>query len=262
MNSTLTILGSGTSTGIPRIVCDCRVCRSREPKNKRTRASIWIKTPSSSLLIDTSPDLRAQAIREKLQHIDAVLYTHTHADHLHGIDELRSFNFAQKSRIPIYGTSRTLLEIRQRFQYIFNDGAYEGGGKPLLDPQEISSSAPHVLVHGEKIIPLPLEHGSGECTGFRLGSVAYITDTSYIPPQSLERIRGLSVLVLDCLQIEPHRTHLNLKQALEVIDEVRPARTVLTHLGHDFDFREGAKLLPRGVSFAYDGLKIRFNSEG
>lgn len=253
----LTILGCGTSTGVPLIHCSCEVCRSKNPKNHRLRASIWIQVRGKSFLIDTATDLRQQALRAKIPKVDAVLYTHPHTDHIAGIDELRSFNFVQKSRIPLYGNAWTYEELKHRFSYIFNPGPIEGGGIPQLDFHLFDPQAPLLEAAGEKIIPIPVSHGSKECIGYRIDSVAYLTDCSYIPPTSLERMKGLSVLILDCLRIKPHGTHLNLDQAIEVISKLKPKRTFLTHLGHEFDYVKSRKLLPKGVAFAYDGLTIK-----
>lgn len=256
--TTLTILGSGTSVGVPVIGCTCQVCRSRNPRNKRLRASVLFQTRGKTILIDTSPDLRAQALREKMTHVDAVLFTHPHADHIQGIDEIRAFNFLQKQVIPAYGNAWTCEELPDRFPYIFRPtGPVEGGGIPQLDLNLFDAGAPQLTIAGIPVVPIPVMHGSKECVGYRIDSVAYVTDCSYIPPTSLERMKELSVLVLDCLRIIPHRTHLNLDQALEVIRQVRPKKTYLTHLGHEFDYAEWAKKLPKGVALAYDGLKIR-----
>jgi phosphoribosyl 1,2-cyclic phosphate phosphodiesterase len=208
-------------------------------------------------LIDTSTDLRQQAIRAKIPRIDAVLYTHPHADHVHGIDELRSFNFIQKQAIPVYGNRWTYDELKGKFPYIFNPAPVEGGGIPQLLLNLINTQDPWFEVLGEKIIPISLSHGSKECVGYRIDSVAYITDCNYIPPESLRRLEGLSTLVLDCLRLAPHGTHFNLDQALDTVSKLKPKRTYLTHLGHEFDYSKGSKKLPKGVSFAYDGLIIR-----
>ena len=253
----LNILGCGTSTGVPLISCKCHVCRSKNPKNRRLRASAWIRTRGKSLLIDTSTDFRQQALREKIPRVDAVLYTHPHADHVHGIDELRSYNFIQGASIPAYGNEWTCRELTHKFEYIFKPQPVEGGGIPQLDLNCIRTESESFEAAGVPIIPISLKHGSQECVAYRIDGIAYVTDCSYIPPLSLDRLRGLSVLVLDCLRIQPHGTHFNLDQALEVISELRPKKTFLTHLGHDFEYTEWTKKLPKGVYLAYDGLSIR-----
>ncbi len=254
---TLTILGCGTSTGVPLIGCRCKVCTSKNPKDKRLRASAWLQTQNRSILLDTSTDLREQALRAKISRVDAILYTHPHADHLNGIDEMRSFNFIQQETIPVYGNSWTCEELRSRFTYIFSPGPVEGGGIPQLELRQFDSQSPFIDVVGVQVIPLSLKHGSKECIGYRINSVAYITDCSHIPPTSLDRLKGLSVLVLDCLRITPHSTHFNLDQALKIISQLKPKKTFLTHMGHDFGYKDWVKKLPKGVQLAYDGLKIK-----
>jgi phosphoribosyl 1,2-cyclic phosphate phosphodiesterase len=254
----LVILGCGTSTGVPLIHCDCRVCRSRNPRNHRTRASAWVRTRGKSLLIDTSVDLWHQARREKVARIDGILYTHPHADHVHGIDELRSYNYAQRAPIPVWANDWTATDLRRKFDYIFQPGPpSEGGGVAQLLLNEFSAAVPTLDVLGVPVVPLSLKHGSRECIGYRIDSIAYVTDCSYIPPETLERMEALDVLVLDCLRLERHGTHFNLDQALEVVSKLRPKKTYLTHLGHDFDYNQWNRKLPRGVALAYDGLKIR-----
>ncbi len=258
----MTILGCGTSTGVPLIHCACSVCRSKNPKNHRLRASAWIQSHGKSILIDTSTDLRQQALRAKIPRIDAVLFTHPHADHIHGIDELRSFNFIQKSVIPVYGNAWTCAELNTKFSYIFQSGPVEGGGVPQLKTHLVDTQTPFVDVLGEHVIPISVSHGSKECVGYRLGPIAYITDCSLIPSSSMERLRNLSVLVLDCLRLQPHGTHLHLDQALAIIRALQPKRTFLTHLGHDFDYLKSRNKLPKDVFFAYDGLSIVANERG
>jgi phosphoribosyl 1,2-cyclic phosphate phosphodiesterase len=253
----LTLLGTGTSTGVPIPTCRCRVCRSREPRNRRLRASAWLRAGDASILIDTSTDLRQQALRARIERVNAVLYTHPHADHIHGIDELRAYNFTQRATIPVYGNEWTESELLSRFPYIFKPGPVEGGGIPLLEFHRLDAKAERLDVAGVEIVPISLQHGSKECVGYRVKEIAYVTDCSYIPDQSLDRLKGLSVLILDCLRLEPHGTHFHLSQALETISRVKPKRAFLTHLGHDFDYRTFNRGLPRGVRLAYDGLTVR-----
>ena len=261
MSIKLTVLGCGTSTGVPIPTCNCAVCTSEEPRNNRLRASVLLEVAGKSILIDASTDLRQQALREKILRIDAVLLTHPHADHVGGIDELRTWNFAQKSRIPLYGNAWTCSELRTRFPYIFTPagGPRSGGGIPLLDLHEFDADDDRLTVAGIEVRPIALEHGTKQCVGYRIGPVAYVTDTQRIPPASLERLKSLKLLVLDCLRLAPHDTHLNLTAALDVVRALRPERTLLTHMGHDIDYFDGDKLLPKGVEFAYDGAILRID---
>lgn len=255
-----TILGCGTSSGVPLIGCSCSVCRSKDPKDQRSRAAVWVQSRGRSLLIDTATDLRMQALRAKLSRVDGVLYTHPHADHIHGIDELRSFNYTQKSTIPVFGNAWTVQELENKFAYIFKpNGPSEGGGIPQLTLHEIKPEALKLDVAGVPVEALILKHGSKDCLGYRIDSVAYVTDCSYIPQETLERLRGLDALILDCVRVAKHPTHFNLEQALDLVEQVHPKKTYLTHLGHDFRFRDYSKpgRLPKGVSLAFDGLKIK-----
>lgn len=251
-----TVLGCGTSTGVPLIGCTCKTCRSKNPKNDRLRAAAWVQTQGKSILIDTSTDLRQQALRARITRVDAVLYTHPHADHIHGIDELRSFNFLQKEQIPLYGNDWTEGDLNERFPYIFNPTPVEGGGIPRLRFHKVDSKDQNLNLGDVPITPISLQHGAKECLGYRFDSIAYITDCSYIPPASMDRLRGLSVLFLDCVRLAPHPTHFNLDQALETISVLKPGKTFLTHLGHEFDFTVWSKKLPKGVFLSYDGLKV------
>ncbi len=257
MSLEVTVLGCGTSTGVPLITCMCKVCRSRDPKNHRTRASILVKTQKRNLIIDTSTDLRFQALREKILRVDAVLFTHPHSDHISGIDELRAYNFSQKARIPVYGNLTTKDELFTRYKYIFVPGVVEGGGIPLLDFTVLPDSITPFEIEGIKITPIPAMHGTMRVLGFRMGKMAYLTDCSYVPEASVEALMGLSVLLLDCVREKPHATHFNTDQALGLIERVKPKKTYLTHLGHDFDFQKWNKKLPKSVRLAYDGMKFR-----
>jgi phosphoribosyl 1,2-cyclic phosphate phosphodiesterase len=253
----LTILGSGTSTGVPLIGCRCPVCRSKNPKNKRLRASAWVECSKKYFLIDTATDLRQQALNHKISRIDAILFSHPHADHVSGIDELRSYNFLQRSTLPAYGNSWTCDELKAKYSYIFNPRPVEGGGIPQVQLNRFDATVPSLTIQGVPVIPISVSHGSKECVGYRFDSIAYVTDCSYIPSTSFDRLKGLSALVLGCVRLKPHGTHFNLDQALEMVSQVRPKKTYLTHLGHDFDYAKWMKKLPKGVTLAYDGLKIK-----
>ncbi|MCM0607038.1 MAG: MBL fold metallo-hydrolase [Xanthomonadaceae bacterium] len=254
----LTILGSGTSTGVPIMLCSCKVCKSKDPKNKRLRASIFVETQGKSFLIDTSTDLRQQTLRFKIKKVDAVLYTHPHADHISGIDELRAFNFMQKSRMPAYVHSWTAAELPIRYPYIFKPEKIVGGGIPLIDLKMLNEADPYWDVLGVRVIPVSVQHGSKIVVGYRFGTMAYITDCNFIPETSLDRLKNLDVLVLDCVKIGSHDTHFNLEKALDVVSKLKPKKTYLTHLGHDFDFKTWQKKLPKNVGLAYDGLQLKW----
>jgi phosphoribosyl 1,2-cyclic phosphate phosphodiesterase len=260
----ITILGSGTSTGVPILTCKCAVCRSGNPKNKRLRTSAWIQSGGKSILIDTGPDFRQQALRAKISRVDSVLYTHPHADHLNGLDDLRAYNFTQKEDMNVYGNAWLTQELHERFAYAFG-GKPEGGILPSLKAHTLETDATGgykpIKLHGIPILPIALPHGSKETVGYRIGrdddGVAYVTDCSYIPTSSLEKLKGLDVLILDCVRLEPHKTHLHLSKSLEIVAELEPRKTFLTHLGHDFDYAKWSRKLPRGVAMAYDCLKIK-----
>ena len=247
----ITILGSGTSTGVPMVGCTCRVCTSPEARDKRTRASILVETAGRYILVDTSTDLRKQAIREKIPHIDAVLFTHSHADHIHGIDDLRGFHFIHKRIIPCYGTKETLDMIAGNFAYIFK-GMENDGYAPLLDPHVISRP---FQLFGKTITPVPLVHGSGCATGYRIDSTAYLTDCSAIPDSSRALLGGLDLLIIDALRYTPHFTHFNIDAAIKVVGELKPQRAIFTHLTHEVSCLDGERL-PAGVEFAYDGMVL------
>ena len=248
----ITMLGTGTSHGVPMIACTCAVCRSTDPRDKRTRPSIALAFGGHTILIDTSPEMRLQLVAAGIMRVDAVLYTHTHADHIHGIDDLRRFSESRPSGVPVYGTASTLADIRVRFPYIFAHHGQFGGGLPSLDLHEITG--PFTL-YGQKFLPVHVLHGELPVLGFRVGTFAYVTDCSYIPPESKEALRNLDVLVLDALRRQPHPTHFSLDQAIAVAQELQPRRTYLTHLTHDISHAEISAILPPGISLAYDGLQ-------
>lgn len=249
----VTVLGCGTSTGVPSIGCACPVCASGHPRNQRTRPSILLEREGRILLVDTSPDFRLQALRHGLQRVDAVVYTHAHADHTHGIDDLRMFNFHQKQPIPCYGTEETLGGIRRNFRYIFEPEAEYQGFQPQLTLHPLSGPTE---VAGIALEPVELLHGPMPVLGLRAGEFAYLTDCSAIPEPSMERLGGLRHLILDALRHRPHPSHFTVAGALEVVRRLRPGRTYLTHTNHELDYEETNRELPPGVEMAYDGLSF------
>jgi phosphoribosyl 1,2-cyclic phosphate phosphodiesterase len=247
----LTFLGTGTSMGIPTLGCECRVCRSDDPRDQRTRPSLLVEYAGRAVLIDTAPDLRLQALRCGLKRVDAVLYTHAHADHILGLDDLRPFNLKQ-GRVPLYANAATAAIIRQAFPWIFGQ-ATPDSTRPEVDLREINGP---VDLFGLRFTPVPVEHGQMEVLGFRFGPAAYVTDFSRIPPASLEELRGADVVALDALRDRPHPNHSTIEQSLELVRELRPRRAYFTHIAHDLAHAETNARLPQGVELAYDGLVV------
>lgn len=257
MNATtleIIILGTGTSTGIPVVGCDCPVCRSTDPRNQRTRCSVLLSAAGHNILIDTATDLRWQALRENIRHVDAVLYTHSHADHLHGIDDLRGFNQRSHAPIPLYGSIDTLQRVRANFGYIF-DASEQPGYVPRLTLFPVETSFP---LFDLLITPIPLWHGRMQVFGYRCGPFAYLTDCNDIPEASLALLQGLDLLVLDGLRFKPHTTHFNIAQAVHMASRIGARQTLLTHLSHEVDHPRHNPQLPTGVEFAYDGQRFSF----
>lgn len=251
------ILGCATSTGVPIIGCGCSVCSSDNPRNNRTRCSLFIQALENNILIDTSPDLRIQAFRHGITRIDAVLYTHSHADHTHGIDELRTYNFINNMVIPCYGDEHTVSNIVSNFKYIF-DGSYPPGGKPKLS---IKAVAGDFEINGVWITPVEVEHADWLILGYRIGKVAYLTDCSAIPEGSLEKLRGLELLIIDALRYRPHPAHLSVDQAIEVVRKIKPKIAVFTHMGHELEYEKLSGELPDGMEPAYDGMEFDIDSK-
>jgi len=259
-NPTLTVLGSGTSTGVPIPGCQCSVCTSNHPKNKRLRTSALLSLgPQCNILIDTTTDFRAQALRADIRHVEAVLFTHAHADHILGIDDLRAFNFIQRRAIPCYGSARTLMEIKKLFSYVFNpDPDYIGGGIPRLALHEIDESQ-DIIINGFTITPFPMLHGRLPVTGFRIGDCAYATDVKQIPESSLDKLTGLKTLLLDGLRMEEHPAHLTIPEAISLAQKIKAEKTYLIHMTHTVDFEVVSRDLPEGIELAYDGLVVNLN---
>ncbi len=249
----IAVLGSGTSSGVPLIGCRCHVCTSSDPRDNRLRPSILISEGDRRFVIDTTPDFRTQALRVRLERVDAVLFTHAHADHIMGLDDIRPFNFHQRERIPVFGAADTIATVRQVFHYIFTDRAH-ASFVPQLDTHVLNGEA--VEVAGVCFEPIPVMHGRTPILGFRFGNAAYLTDHSVIPPASIEKLRGLDVLFLDALRHAPHPTHSTVEMALANIRELAPKRAYLTHISHDLKHAETESGLPPHVHVAYDGLEI------
>jgi phosphoribosyl 1,2-cyclic phosphate phosphodiesterase len=248
----LTFLGTGTSHGIPVIGCQCSVCTSSNPKNKRTRSSVILEVQGLNILIDTATEFRLQALAAQIERVDAVLYTHCHADHVFGFDDLRVFGYHQQQAVPVYGNEPTITELRSVFAYAFRK-TQEGGGKPQVETNIVAGQ---FQIQGVEITPIPVFHGELPIFGYRIGRAAYVTDCSCIPPQSLTLLKDLDLLILGVIRREPHPTHMHLDQALELVETLRPKRTYFTHISHLLDHDETNHTLPQGVELAYDGLRI------
>jgi phosphoribosyl 1,2-cyclic phosphate phosphodiesterase len=253
----LTFLGTGTSFGVPQIGCDCAVCHSTDPRDKRTRSGAVVEAEGSTILIDTPPELRLQLITGGFTRIDAVIYTHEHADHINGIDDLRIFSVRQRQPLPLFGPEETLARLRASFNYIFDDSVrpYEGTSKPRLTLQPIEPGRP-IHIAGVEVLPLAFQHGHLRVFGYRIGRLAYLTDVKEILPADRARLRGLDVLVLNALWWRPHPTHLSISEAIDAARELGACRTYLTHLTHETGHADLETKLPAGVFPAYDGLTV------
>jgi phosphoribosyl 1,2-cyclic phosphate phosphodiesterase len=250
----VTFLGTGTSHGVPMIGCTCATCGSADPRDRRLRPSIYLLVDDGpAVLVDTAPDLRQQALTHQLSRVDAILYTHSHADHVMGIDEVRRFNMLQRTAIPAYADSRTVADLRRTFGYIFDPPDEPGGGIPQIDLHTIDGPFDLGRV---RVMPVPIFHGRRPILGFRFGSFAYLTDCSGIPEASFALLNDLDVLVVDALRHRPHPTHYTVAEALEVAGRVKPNRTLFTHICHDLPHAATNATLPQGVELAFDGLAL------
>lgn len=250
----LTFLGTGTSTGVPFIGCECEVCTSEDPRDNRLRVSVLIEAGETRVLIDTSADFRQQALRHKINRLDAVLITHCHVDHVFGMDDLRALNF-RHGAIGIYANEPAWKDLRRIFQYVFQP-THVGGGLPQLIPHLVVHDAPFSIGRDLRFTPLEVIHGKLPVVAYRFNDFAYATDLSSIPDETMEGLRDLDVLVIDCVRFNPHPTHLGLEQSLAYIEKLKPRRAYLTHLNHEFLYARDRKLLPANVEFAYDGLIV------
>jgi phosphoribosyl 1,2-cyclic phosphate phosphodiesterase len=256
----LIFLGTGTSVGVPMIGCGCAVCTSDDPRNKRLRCSIILGLPQGNLLVDTTPDMRTQLLRERIGVVHAVLFTHEHVDHLYGLDDLRLFPHYTGQRVPIYCEPAVERRIRSSFDYCFSPEAQEfpPGALPQLDFEPIAREPFWVL--GERVVPLRLIHGRLPILGFRFGNIAYCTDVSEIPDETWPLLDGLDVLVLDSLRSRPHPTHFSLEEAIEAAQRIGAKRTLFTHMSHELDHAATNAQLPPGIELAYDGLRLPLSS--
>jgi phosphoribosyl 1,2-cyclic phosphate phosphodiesterase len=246
-------LGTGTSHGVPMIGCDCAVCRSADPRDTRLRPSIFVETPGARVLVDAGPDLRIQALRHGVRRVDAILFTHGHADHILGIDDVRRFNAIMQGPMPCYGDARTLADIRQTFHYVFDAATPKGGGLPALDLREVDG---RVTVGDLTAQPIPLWHGTRPILGFRFGRFAYLTDCSRIADDAWALLEGLDAVVIDALREQPHPTHFSLGEAIDAARRIGAPRTLFTHMCHHLPHEATNAKLPPGMSLAYDGLTL------
>jgi phosphoribosyl 1,2-cyclic phosphate phosphodiesterase len=265
LNIDVTLLGTGTSHGVPMIGCDCNVCRSGDPRDRRSRSSILIEIDAVSepfaaavrnILVDTSTDLRAQALTYGVRRVDAILFTHSHADHVMGIDEVRRFNVIQQTRIPCFADAQTTVDLGRLFPYVFARSPQVGGGVPQLSLFRIGGP---FSLGGIEIVPVPLWHGPLPILGFRVGPFAYLTDCSRIPDQSWPLLEGVRTLVVDALRERPHSTHFSVTEAIDVARRLAPERTYFTHICHDLPHAATCARLPPGMELAYDGQKLRMD---
>ena len=249
-------LGTGTSHGVPMIGCDCDVCRSDDPRDNRLRPSIYIELDDGlRVLVDTTPDLRAQALRYNLRRIDAVLFTHAHADHVMGLDEIRRFNTLSRTPMPIFGTASTLADVRRVFSYVFDSDAPRGGGVPDLRLWTMGGS---FCLGASTIVPVPIRHGSWRIVGYRVRDFAYLTDCNGIPDESMPLLEGLDTLVLDALRYRPHPTHFTLDESIAMAARIGARQTYFTHIAHDLGHGAVSASLPAGVQLAHDGLCLEW----
>ncbi|MDG3002601.1 MBL fold metallo-hydrolase [Paludisphaera mucosa] len=255
----LTFLGTGTSSGVPVLGCDCSVCTSDDPRNNRTRPSVLMTFPAGDLLIDTTPEMRIQLLRERVRRVHAIAYTHHHADHLFGLDDARMFPKWIGGAVPVYCEADTEDYIKRVFSYAFREESrnWPAGFVPKIEFQRIEPYRAFEAL-GQTILPVRLHHGRFTVLGFRVGDLAYCTDVNRIPEETFEALEGLDVLILDALRFDPHPTHFSLDEALKVVERLRPRQAYFTHISHEFDHARVEAILPPNVRLAYDGLAFPF----
>ena len=248
----IVFLGTGTSYGVPMIGCECSVCTSDNPKNSRMRSSILVSGRECNILIDAAPELRIQCLNNAVKKVDAVLLTHPHADHVLGLDDLRHFNLRYKTNIPVYGSQETMNHIYKMFSYVFEKTLSESS-KPEFTLKPINGI---LNISGQKIIPIEVMHGQEKVIAYRLDNFAYVTDVSYIPSDSMDKLRGLDLLILDALRMRPHEKHFSIEQAIDIVARLKPKQALFTHIAHEVDHEKTNDLLPEGIKLAYDGLTV------
>lgn len=254
MKAIVTVLGSGTSHGVPMIGCTCDVCLSTDPRDRRSRPSIHIQVEGGpAMLVDTSTDLRQQVLANRIARVDAILFTHSHADHVMGLDDVRRFNVMQGGSIPAFADARTVEDVRRTFAYIFDPPSEKGGGLPQITLTTITGP---FEIGAVRIQPVPLFHGSRPILGYRIGTFAYLTDCNRVPDEAWPLLEGLDVLVLDALRHKPHPTHFTIAESLAVVERLKPRQTYFTHMCHKLGHAATNASLPAGVELAYDGLVL------
>lgn len=252
----VTFLGTGTSQGVPFIGCPCPVCTSSNPKDQRLRCSVWIETADTSIVIDSGPDFRYQMLRAGVKKLDAIVYTHSHKDHIAGLDDIRPYNFFSKKAVAVYATEETQAALRREFAYIFEYPSYPG--IPQIDMHTISASEVF-SINGIEIVPIRTLHYKMEVLGFRIGDFTYITDANYIAPDEMKKTKGSKALTINALRHEPHLSHYTLKEAIEVARDIGASQTYFTHISHQLGLYDQVKTeLPKGMQLAYDGLTLHF----